>query len=410
MTLTESAQATERLYFQNAYLQEFSARVIGREAREGSPVIILDRTAFYPESGGQPHDLGWLNEVRVIRVEEEADRILHFIEKELAENAVRGRLDWPRRFDHMQQHTGQHILSQAFVRAAQATTVGFHLGTDIVTIDLNRANLSPSVIEQAEDIANQIVFQDRPVSARFVTAQELEHIPLRKPPKVEHNIRVVQVEGFDWSACGGTHVARTGEIGLIKIIKVERRGNEARVEFQCGQRALTDYRRKNDMLNRVAADLSVGYWELDQAVARLQADVRDARRKLAEVESKLMLAEAVELIAAARNVGAFAVVARAWDDRDMNALRLVAKKLIEQPRIVALLGAAGRERSALVFARSADVTVDVSVWLRQAVQQLGGKGGGQPDMAQGGAGPARLEEVQAILDQIAERLSLSQNS
>lgn len=404
---------TQRLYYRDAYLTTFTARIIERLTHDGRPAVVLDQTAFYPTGGGQPHDTGALNDVPVVNVIERESStdgaIIHVLAADIAAEQVNGALDWTRRFDHMQQHTGQHILSQAFVRAAQAATVGFHLGTDIVTIDLNRADLPADVIEQVEDMANQIVFQDRPVSARFVTAQELDHIPLRKPPKVEHNIRVVQVEGFDWSACGGTHVAHTGQLGLIKIIKVERRGNEARVEFQCGQRALADYRRKNDIMNRVAADLSVGYWELDKAIARLQAEMRDARRKLAEAEGKLMLAETVELIAAARAVGPFAVAARAWADRDVNALRLVAKKLIEQPRIVALLGSAGSERSALVFARSADVAVDVSVWLRRAIQQLGGKGGGQPDMAQGGAGPARLEQVQATLEQIAEQLSLSQN-
>ncbi len=400
---------TNRLYYHNAYLKTFGAHIIERIAHAGQPAVVLDQTALYPTGGGQPHDTGKLNSVQVTDViEREADgAVLHLLAGELGDNQVNGEIDWIRRFDHMQQHSGQHILSQAFIQIAQAETVGFHLGQDNVTIDLDHADLSPATIQQVEDMANQIVFEDRPVTARFVTPGELEHLPLRKPPKAERDIRVVQIEGFDWSACGGTHVSSAGQIGLIKIIRLERRGKETRVEFCCGQRALADYDRKNEMLAQVAAGLSVGYWELDKAVSRLLAENKEARKKLAEAEGKLMLYEASELAAQAQEAGPFKLVAHAWAERDAAALRLMAKKIIEQPKRIALLGSGGAERSALVFARSPDVEADMAAWLRQAASRLGGKGGGQSELAQGGSGPASIEQVQAALDWVASQLGRS---
>ncbi len=396
---------TYRLYYHDACLTTFTARIIERLTCQGRPAVVLDQTAFYPTGGGQPHDLGHLNDVPVVEVFER-DRpadgaVVHVLAADLTGEQVTGAIDWARRFDHMQQHTGQHILSQAFVQVADAETVGFHLSQDTLTIDLNRVSIPWPVIEQVEDLANQIVFQDRPVTVHLVTLDELERLPLRKLPKMEENIRLVQVEGFDWSPCGGTHVARTGQVGLIKIIGLERRGAETRVTFCCGGRALTDYRRKHDVLARTATGLSVGYWELEQAVARLQAESKETHKKWTEAETRLMDYEAGDLIASAQEVGDFALVVCAWPDRDMNSLRLLAKKIAEHPRTVALLGSGGRERSSLVFARSPDVNVDVADWLRQAAVRLGGKGGGQSNLAQGGGGPAGVEQVQAALEWIA---------
>lgn len=397
---------THRLYYDDAYLKTFTARVVERLKYAGRSALVLDRTAFYPTGGGQPHDLGRLGPIPVVDViERESGGVLHVLAAELAADEVHGELDWARRFDHMQQHTGQHILSQAFVQIAHAETVGFHLGQDTLTIDLNRAGLAPSIIERAEELANQVVFEDRPVTARFVAPSELGALPLRAPPKVSQDIRVVQVEGFDVSACGGTHVARTGQIGLIKIVKVDRRGGESRVEFCCGGRALADYRRKHAVLTQASAGLSIGYEELGEAIARLQAEAKEARKKWSEAEGQLMLYEADELVASARPAGTLALVVRAWPDREAVHLRLVARRIVERPGMVALLGSSGGERSAFVFARSADVGVDMAAWLRQAAGRIGGKGGGQPDLAQGGAGPASVEQVQAALEWVADQLA-----
>jgi alanyl-tRNA synthetase len=397
---------TQRLYYQDAYQQTFTAQVVERLTHAAHPAVVLDQTAFYPTGGGQPHDVGTLNHTPVLDVvEREADgAIVHVLAAELEAAAVTGQLDWPRRFDYMQQHTGQHILSQAMLQVAGAATVGFHLTPDNLTIDVDRAGLKPDTLAQAQAVANQVIFANRPVRAQFVTPEELARLPLRKPPKVDHDIRIVQVEGFDWSPCGGTHVASAGQIGLIKIIKAERRGAETRLEFICGGRAVADYDSKHAVIQALAGSLSTGYAELPAALDRLHGELQDTRKKLAALEQQLLLLEVDQLLAAAPAGGAFQIITHAWFERDQATLRLAAKHIIAQPGRVALLGAGGAERSALVFARSADVALDVAALLRAAITTLGGKGGGAPDLAQGGGGPATLEQVQTILAQAASQL------
>jgi alanyl-tRNA synthetase len=397
---------TERLYYQDSYLKTFTAHVVERLTHEGHPAVVLDRTAFYPTGGGQPNDRGRLGNALVVDViERDADgAVIHILEPcEGSETFARvgdevtGKIDWSRRFDLMQQHTGQHILSQAFIEVARAETIGFHLTDDNLTIDLDKKNLQADAIDRAEDLANQIVFEDRPVNPRFVTADELTRLPLRKPPKVESDIRIVEVEGFDWSPCGGTHVARTGQVGLVKIVKLERHSDAQRVEFRCGQRALVDFRRKNQVINQVASDLSVGYGELDQAISRMQAEAKDMHKRLAEAESKLMLYEATELDTQAKDRGEFRLITAVWIDRDAANLRALAKQLIGKPKTVVLLGSAGKQPM-FVFARSPDLTLDLVPLLRGAIERMGGKGGGgKPDFCQGGGPPASEDQVQAAI-------------
>ncbi len=388
---------TERLYYSDSYLRTFEAQVIDRAVVNGQPVVILDRSAFYPEGGGQPSDRGTLNNVNVVDViAREADEaVLHVLSAEVADR-VTGVVDSARRFDLMQQHTGQHILSQAFVQAANAETVSFHLNPDpfegALTIDLNTAQLSSAQIDRAEELANTVVFENRSIAARFVTDGELQALPLRAPrrPRVDAAIRIVQIEGFDWSACGGTHVARTGEVGLIKIVKLERRGAETRVEFRCGRRALHDYRRKNQLIMQVASDLTVGFWELDQAIGRMQADAKALRKQLSEADTRLQQVEARELLESIEPRGDYGLIAHTWLNRDTAYLKRVASLLVAQPHTVALLGSTGAALS-LVFARSRDLSLDLATLLKAAAAQLGGKGGGSPDFAQAG-GPAITEE------------------
>jgi alanyl-tRNA synthetase len=362
--------------------------------------VVLDHTAFYPTGGGQPNDRGKLGNALVLDViERDTDSaVLHVLSEDILGDEVTGEVDWSRRFDLMQQHTGQHILSQAFIHMADAETVGFHLTDDTLTLDLNQKDLPPAVIERAEDLANQIVFEDRPVTARFVTADELEKLPLRKPPKVEGNIRIVEVQDFDWSPCGGTHVARTGQVGLVKIVKLERRADAMRVEFRCGQRALLDFRRKNQMINQVASALSVGYGELDQAVSRIQAEAKNLQKKWAEAEDRILVYEIADLDSAAQTSGDFRLIARVWVDRDAANLRALAKKLAGKPRTVVLLGSSGKQ-PAFVFARSPDLPFDLAPLVRGAIERIGGKGGGgRPDFAQGGGPPANKAQVHAAIE------------
>jgi len=392
---------TQRLYYEDAYRTSFRARVVQRLKHDNRPAVILDQTCFYPTGGGQPADHGSLDGVAVIDVlaGEDDGEVVHVLSGELRSDTVEGRVDWARRFDHMQQHTGQHILSQAFTQAANAETVSFHLGAESVTIDLNVARVPSDQVERAEALANAIVFEDRPVRARFVSAEELPTLPLRRPPQVSGPIRVVEVADFDVSACGGTHVAHAGEIGLIKVIKLEKRGEETRVEFRCGRRALADYSRKNQMINRLAALLTTGHGELDQAVERLQVESKQLRRELRAAQERLMDYEAAELCTGAEHIGSFALVRRVFSDRDPAELRQLATRLVTRPKTVALLGLAGA-KSQVICARSEDVQADMVAAIRAACQALGTEsGGGRPHFAQGGGPPAGEEQVAAALEQ-----------
>ena len=382
---------THRLFYTNPYQREFSARVIARREMAGQPAVALDRTAFYPTGGGQPHDTGslrpatWTAEadgVSVIDVVAEDGLIWHILSAPLAGDEITGALDWPRRFDHMQQHTGQHILSQAFIVTCDAETVGFHLGAASSTIDLNRSDLDAAALMRVEAAANAIVDAALAVSPTFVAPEALAGIPLRKPPKVTEDIRIVEVAGFDWSACGGTHVANTAQVGLIKITATERRGAELRVSFLCGGRARTDYARLQTLAQGLVARLSTGQDELIDAVDRRAVETQALRKDLAELEGQWIESTALALWSAAESRGPVRVVAGAFDYPFERAKRIV-QALRTRPGAVVLLGVRG-ERPQLIFARADDVALDAGALLRTAVATGGGRGGGRPDFAQGG--------------------------
>ena len=246
---------TDRLYYADSYTRAFSARVVERVTVEARPAVVLDQTYFYPASGGQPCDTGRINGIPVVAVviRDSDGALLHLLEAESPGEQAQGEVDWPRRFDHMQQHTGQHVLSQVFIRIAEAETVSFHLGADNVTIDLVASQLSPADLARAEDLANEIVQRHLEIRAWFPADDELNRLPLRREPRAQGPVRVVAIGNFDFTACGGTHVARTGEIGLIKILGAAKAGKDTRIEFLCGERARRDYHRKNALAAQLAA-------------------------------------------------------------------------------------------------------------------------------------------------------------
>ena len=386
---------TERLYYLDQYRLEFEARVVERISVGAKPGVILESTCFYPTSGGQPHDEGHLNDVPVINVFEREDKtIVHVLAAELKGDLVRGVIDWGTRFDHTQQHTGQHILSQSFIKIMRAETVGFHLGQGACTIDVDKAPLAVSQLDRVEDLTNEIVFADRPVKTYLATETELAGLPLRKLPTVEMPIRIVEVEGFDYSPCGGTHCRRTGEVGLVKITRVERRGQDTRVEFLCGGRALADYRGKNRTVNELANRFSVGGWELAEAVGRLAEEVKSNKRELNAARNQLLGYEAAELLAEAEQHGDVRVARKVFTNREGEEVRRLALRLMESERTVALVGLAGA-KAQLFFACSADLPYDMNDLLKRACQVVGGGGGGQRDFAQGG-GPDGSKVSEAL--------------
>jgi len=374
---------TERLYYVDPYMDQFTAHVVARRSEKGRQAVALDRTAFYPTGGGQPNDMGELGGVAVLDVLTDDGLIWHTLADEAPEGETLGVIDWPRRFDHMQQHTGQHVLSQAFIKTCGAETVAFHLGATASTIDLDRAELTGEEIAGAEAEANAVVDAALPVTATFVESAELAQLPLRRPPKVAGQVRIVQVKGFDWSACGGTHVASTAEIGLIKIAGLERRGSELRVTFLCGRRARADYSRLQGLATGLASRFNVGQDEALAAVDRLAAEQRVLRKTVEELEAAWATAEAETLWMSAEQAGEWRLVTRIYACPAERA-KLIAQALRARPGAVVMLGVAGA-RPQLIFTRADDVPLDMGSLLRGALAAVNGKGGGRPDWAQGGA-------------------------
>lgn len=401
---------TQRLYYSDSHLIEFEARVVAVSSTfDGRAAVSLDRTAFYPTGGGQPFDTGTLGAARVVECvdEEEGGRVLHVCEGELPDVGalVLGRVDWPRRLDHIQQHTGQHILSQSFIELYGAQTRSFRMTEDACEIDVELQDPSDEKVETAVRRANEIIWNDRAVRVHLVTTEEAARMPLRKDSAREGELRVIEIEGFDFSPCGGTHAASTGEVGCVVARQWERAKGLVRVTFAAGARAVADYARANRTARATAALFSVGRDEAAEAAARLQEESKQLQRRLRAAEELASRAEARELYEEAASSEAEGdtpvVVARAFEGRDAESLRRLASALAAHARAVALLGSVEGGAARLVFARAADAPGDMNALMREACQTLGGRGGGRPDLAQGGGQHA--ERLAEALDAAAAR-------
>ena len=353
---------------------------------------MLDRTAFYPTSGGQPFDTGMLGDVRVLEVEDADDgEVVHIVEGDVGPGVVHGRIDWERRFEHMQQHTGQHVLSAAFDRVLKVPTVSFHLGTASSTIDLAR-EVSAAEIARAEREANRVVWEDRPVAIRFADAAEAATLGLRKESKREGVLRLIDVENFDVSACGGTHVARTGAIGVIAVAGAERFKGATRLEFLCGGRALAGYHALRDSVAGSVRLLSVLPAELPSAIERAQAEARELRGQIKDLHGRLAEHEAAALIDSrrARRVGACRRGRARWMGRQRTQGHCVDDCRSSRTRRHPHQHADSRRRRRGPRSRRDDRR---SATLKKLTAQFGGKGGGRPELAQGGGLQGDVEEM-----------------
>ncbi len=384
---------TERLYYTDCYAHQFEARAVKTEADARGARVYLDRTAFYPESGGQPSDRGLLGGVPVLEAVDEGGAIAHVVERAPKSEMLRGEIDWARRFDHMQQHTGQHILSAAFEKTSHVKTVSFHMGAEVSTIDLDSQRLVPRQIQEAEDLANGVVFENRAVCISFRPAAELSHLDLRKPTEREGDVRLIEVENFDRSACGGTHVSRTGEIGMILAGKFERVRGGTRVEFVCGRRALQAARRGLASLSEAARAFSTSLEQVPGQTKKLLEDLRAAGRAQEKLTRRLVEYRTREFRAAAPEKNGRKIVRQVFAAEDHAAAKLLAHALAAEPDTVALIGVAGKP-AALYFAQSRGGPADMASLLRETLGRVGGKGGGTRDFAQGGGlDESRLEEA-----------------
>ncbi len=392
--------ATERLHREDPYLLEFDAVVQARRDHDGRPAVVLDRTAFYAESGGQPWDLGTLGEARVIAVVEHEGAVLHVLDRPLASERVRGRVDAQRRRDHMQQHHGQHLLSKAFLDRAQAATAAFHLGSEDTTIDLDRL-VSEEQARAAESLANDVVWQARPVRVASLTAAEARARGIEPPDGVETDIRVVEAFGFDRQPCGGTHPRTTAEVGAIVVTGLERYKGGTRVRFLCGGRAVEAFARRRAVLDPLVATLSAPIDELPAAARRLKDDLAAADRRCRALLERALDGDARRLLAEVRGdggpptPGSPAIVVATFDGWGMEELRLLAVRLVALAPAVALVASRG-EKAQLVFAQSEGLAHDIPGLLKAAAERVGGTGGGRGNLAQGGGDrPDELDDALA---------------
>lgn len=395
---------TERLYYQDSHLLEFDAQVTGLNQRDdGAISVMLDRTAFYPTGGGQPADTGTLGAARVVDcIDAEDAGVLHVIQGLAPEigDTVHGKVDWLRRLDHIQQHTGQHILSAAFVKLFDAPTRSFRVLEHECEIDLALDDPADEQIEQAVDLANQIIWEDRPVEIRHVTSAEAASLPLRKEPAREGELRLIEIGDFDLTPCGGTHAKSAGEVGVIAVRSWERAKGLTRIQFLAGLRVLADYRKANRTAREVAALFSAGREDSPGLVARLVEENKKLARRARELDEVACRVEAEDLLKSEHSNTWSAdvssvlsvereqlntrVIARVFCDRDADSLKHLALALIAYPNVVALLGSREGETARLVFARSADAPGDMNALIREACELIDGRGGGKPDLAQGG--------------------------
>lgn len=387
--------ATTRLYYTDSTLTEFAAAVVEAVPDDGRVAVRLDRTAFYPTSGGQPNDTGSLGCGRVVDVVDREDgSVWHMVEAAPAltvGETVHGQVDWPRRFDHMQQHSGQHVLSAAFARRDEARTVGFHLGERASTIDLDRP-LSHEQVVASESAANAVVWDDRVVDARFVSAEEAARLALRKPSSRTGRIRLVEIDRCDLSACGGTHVGRTGAIGIIAVSSTERFKGGTRVAFVCGERALRHFRAQRQQVAGCVRMLSVSPETLVSEIERVLTGQREQRRVIRALQSRLVSLDAAALVGAGHAVGAATVVVAPLAGHDGRSLEAVAVAVARRPGHVAVL-TSDAAPVAVVVARAHDVDLDAATMVRALLERWNGRGGGRPEIAQGGGIDAEPDEV-----------------
>jgi alanyl-tRNA synthetase len=410
---------TERLYYHDSLLYEFEAEVLDLVSASDSDrrtAMILDRTAFYPTSGGQVFDMGWIlpteagdpsNQVRVAEVAERDDgQILHILEGAgpiQKGTRIHGVIDAERRRDHMQQHSGQHVLSAAFVRLFDLPTVSFHMGVESCSIDLDTKNLTGAQVEAAEALANDVVMENRVVGIRFVTQEEARGLGLRKIPPVERDqLRLIEVHDFDLTACGGTHVSATGQIGCILLRKTEKTRQGWRVEFVCGKRAVATARRDYTVLAESGGLLSSHVWDIPQQVRKVQEESRASRKSREQLLEELADLYASRLLAETPESGGRKIIVRTFPDRDLTFIKLLAQRLTRQSAgVVAFLGITS-DQPALVFAQSSGQPFEMGGLMKEMLARVGGRGGGSKDMAQGG--PAQVEGMEAALTELAARL------
>jgi len=397
---------TEQLYFDDPLTLEFEAEVIESRSLDGGRFgVVLPRTYFYPTSGGQEYDTGSIGDGQILDVYKDGDTIVHVLDRELPPGIYPAHIDRERRFRHMQHHTAQHILSASFLEVADIDSISANINGDTPsTIDLEVGTVDDETLCRAEAFANGIFFENRPVKSFYVTDADVPNLPFRKPPKVSGRIRVVEVDGFDLTPCGGTHVTQTGMIGMLKIVKTERVNQKLRVHFVAGGQALDFLEQVQSAAQGAALLLDSGLDGVVEAVERLQTQMKQMQSELDSLHGVVLGVEAEKLESAAEAVGEYRLVTALFENRSASELRSLADKLRRKSGIVAVLASYDDEKLSLVAACAEGVKVDARELLKDHLAPIGGRGGGSPTLAQGG-GATNRSALEVLFNQTKNYLS-----
>ncbi|SDZ28584.1 alanyl-tRNA synthetase [Proteiniborus ethanoligenes] len=396
---------TEKIYLENPYLKELTAKVVNKEYSNSKFYITLNRTIIYPHlSGGQPMDKATINDIKVIDVYEEDDKIIHVLSDNINSNSVSLSIDWDTRFDHMQQHSGQHILSAVFYKLYNATTLSMHIGREYVYIDVSLPLLTEDDIKKIERFANEIIYSNFPIKTYKVENNDISSIPLRKPPRVDRNIRVVEIENVDYSPCAGTHLRNTGEVGIIKIRKWERYKGNIRIEFVCGNRALKDYSLKNLHINSISALLSAKDIDTYNAVEKLYNDYKLLEKQLLDTKTELLTHQINDFLKESYTKNNIRIVHRILYDFDPKMARYAMSQILALENTICILCVVeNNNKCQILMGRSPNINIDVKEIFNSVIHLLDGKGGGNAELAQGGGTnidniPVFMEKSLEILD------------
>jgi alanyl-tRNA synthetase len=388
---------TEKLFWTDPYQKEFSATLQEQFPVPDGNAVVLDRTCFYATSGGQPNDLGMVNEAAVKDVRIENGKLLHITQHPIGSESITGKIDWDRRFDHMQQHTGQHILSAAFFTLFKAETSSFHLGELFCSIELNKPELKELQAMQAEDLANDVILSATAVGSFFVDPAKAQEYPLRKQSDLTESLRIIKIGDFDLSPCSGTHVRNTGEIGSVFIYGFEKLSGSVKITFLCGNRVRMLYHRELSILKDASKKFTTSIESIPESISRLQTQIKDLRRENMKLKEARLNTEAMELL----NSSEHKLVIRVWD-RSFEEVRYIAQRLSEQPG--AMGACVSKSEKRCIFFKHPEVKVDLKPLFTQFLEKTNGRGGGPPHLME--AGNLQLSnDTQDLLQSIFEEVN-----
>lgn len=405
-----NVMTTEKLYYDNQYIRSFTSKLLKQDKDENGRIyIVLEKTAFYPTGGGQPHDIGTINGINVVDVVEVDGEIRHFIEKQIDEqNECNCEINWDRRFDHMQQHAGQHILSAAFEETHGYKTISFHLGKEICTIDLDIANLTEEEADAVEKLANHIIIENLPIEAKWVTESELEHYSLRKELSVSENIRLVIIPNFDYNGCGGTHPSSTGQVQSLKILQWEKQKKHTRVQFVCGNRVITQLSQKQKVIQSLTGILNAPQDKMEEAANRILKQSKEFEKNLDELKNKLLDYEASTLINEQQMVDNIKIVKKIFYNYSIPDLQKLARTIVGKTNDVLVFFINEQEdKLQFVCAKGPELPFNMNEVVKRNIPLVNGKGGGNDSFAQGGG--EKLLSANQLMDELVSSVRTLKN-